>query len=59
LAHNLGLVVVAEGVEDAATLAELGRFGCDYAQGYFIARPCDATQFWASAAAFAEKRNAA
>jgi diguanylate cyclase (GGDEF)-like protein len=59
LAHNLGLVVVAEGVEDAATLAELGRFGCDYAQGYFIARPCDADQFWASAAAFAEKRNAA
>jgi len=46
LAHNLGLEVVAEGVEDAETLAALARFGCDYAQGYFIARPCDATEFW-------------
>jgi diguanylate cyclase (GGDEF)-like protein len=46
LAHNLGLEVVAEGVEDAETLAQLARFGCDYAQGYFIARPCDVSEFW-------------
>jgi diguanylate cyclase (GGDEF)-like protein len=46
LAHNLGLEVVAEGVEDAQTLAALARFGCDFAQGYFIARPCEASEFW-------------
>jgi diguanylate cyclase (GGDEF)-like protein/PAS domain S-box-containing protein len=39
LAHNYGRSVVAEGVEDAATLAELARLGCDSAQGYVIARP--------------------
>jgi len=39
LAHNLGLQVVAEGVEDAATLALLRDMGCDQAQGYGIARP--------------------
>ena len=39
LAHNLGLEVVAEGVENAETLAELGRLGSDVAQGYFISRP--------------------
>jgi EAL domain-containing protein (putative c-di-GMP-specific phosphodiesterase class I) len=46
LAHNLGLVVVAEGVEDAETMAALSDCGCDVAQGYFIARPCDAAAFW-------------
>jgi diguanylate cyclase (GGDEF)-like protein len=39
LGHSLGLIVVAEGVEDAATLSMLGALGCDLAQGYFIARP--------------------
>lgn len=39
LAHSLGLKVVAEGVEDAQALEMLRSFGCDYAQGYFIARP--------------------
>ena len=39
LGHNLGLAVVAEGVEDAATLAELGSLGCDVAQGYHLGRP--------------------
>ena len=42
LAANLGLSVVAEGVEDAETLAELTRLGCDAAQGYFISRPVPA-----------------
>jgi diguanylate cyclase (GGDEF)-like protein len=46
LAHNLGLEVVAEGVEDAETLARLAKCGCDYAQGYFIARPCGVADFW-------------
>jgi len=39
LAHNLGLTVVAEGVEDQWTLDLLGTFGCDQAQGYHIAMP--------------------
>ncbi len=39
LAHNLGLTVVAEGVEDAPTLKFLGLHGCDFAQGYGIAHP--------------------
>jgi diguanylate cyclase len=59
LAHNLDLRVVAEGVEDAETLELLAGYGCDFAQGYFISRPCAASEFWASVAAFAEKRKAA
>lgn len=44
LAHSLNLHVVAEGVEDAATLAMLQEMGCDQAQGYFISRPVPADQ---------------
>ncbi|MCU1392913.1 MAG: hypothetical protein JWM34_1341 [Ilumatobacteraceae bacterium] len=44
LARQLELKVVAEGVEDEATLAELHRLGCDDAQGYLIARPMPADQ---------------
>jgi len=39
LAHQCQLTVVAEGVEDAATLLALLNMGCDLAQGYHIARP--------------------
>jgi len=39
MAHELGLKVVAEGVETAAQLEFLKSHGCDEAQGYFIARP--------------------
>ena len=39
LAHDFGLTVVAEGVEDRAQLAWLQRAGCDYAQGYLLGRP--------------------
>jgi diguanylate cyclase (GGDEF)-like protein/PAS domain S-box-containing protein len=45
LAHNLGLSVVAEGVEDQWTLDLLSSFGCDQAQGYHIARPMPAAAF--------------
>ena len=44
LAHGLGLRVVAEGIEDNATLARLAAYGCDVAQGYHIARPAPAEQ---------------
>ena len=48
LGHSLGLQVTAEGVEDAQTLAFLNTLGCDFAQGYFIARPMpgDAVASW-------------
>jgi diguanylate cyclase (GGDEF)-like protein/PAS domain S-box-containing protein len=39
LAHNLGLKVVAEGVECCETLEKLREIGCDQAQGFFIGRP--------------------
>ena len=42
LAHELGLKVVAEGVEEAACLAYLASIGCDLAQGYLISKPIDA-----------------
>lgn len=42
LAKELGLEVVAEGVEDQADWDFLQKTGCDLAQGYFIARPMPA-----------------
>ena len=42
LGHNLGLRVVAEGVEDAETMRRLGELDCDVAQGYFLGRPVPA-----------------
>ncbi|MBC7551593.1 MAG: EAL domain-containing protein, partial [Cellulomonas sp.] len=45
LAHGLGLRMVAEGVENAATYDALAGFGCDHAQGYFISRPIPADAF--------------
>jgi len=41
LGHNLGLQVVAEGVEDLAVWNMLRTLGCDDAQGYFMSRPLD------------------
>ena len=42
LAHALGITLVAEGVENAATAERLRQFGCDVAQGYFYSRPLPA-----------------
>ena len=42
LGHNLGLQVVAEGVEDAPTLDLLAKLGCDIGQGYYMSPPRDA-----------------
>ncbi|GAB4513473.1 MAG: hypothetical protein Tsb0026_18190 [Sulfuricaulis sp.] len=39
LSHNLGLNVIAEGVENRETLDILQILDCDYAQGFFICRP--------------------
>jgi diguanylate cyclase (GGDEF)-like protein len=48
LAHNLGLEVVAEGVETEAQYDRLVEWGCDAAQGYFMSRPlpADALTKW-------------
>jgi EAL domain-containing protein (putative c-di-GMP-specific phosphodiesterase class I) len=43
LGHALGLRVVAEGIEDVATLDLLSDLGCDLAQGYYISRPMPAS----------------
>ena len=45
LGHNLGLKVVAEGVEDVETFELLQKRGCDIAQGYFISPPLSHSQF--------------
>jgi diguanylate cyclase len=44
LAHSLGMTLVAEGVEDAATAGHLAVSGCDESQGYFFSRPLPAAE---------------
>nr|WP_277349823.1 EAL domain-containing protein [Planosporangium thailandense] len=44
LAHNLGLSVVAEGVEELDALVLLGDLGCDLAQGFALSRPVPADE---------------
>jgi EAL domain-containing protein (putative c-di-GMP-specific phosphodiesterase class I) len=45
LAHNLGLRVVAEGVETQEVWSQLEAMGCDVAQGYLISAPLPAARF--------------
>ncbi len=51
LGHALGLQVIAEGVEDASTLARLEQIGCDRAQGHFFSKPIPPNDFmrWVTA----------
>jgi len=55
LCHELGVAVVAEGVEDDETMARLREFGCDMAQGYGISRPMqfDGLSEWLTTGRFA------
>jgi EAL domain-containing protein (putative c-di-GMP-specific phosphodiesterase class I) len=50
IAHQFGLTVVAEGVEDAESLQSLRELGCDTAQGFYLAKPLAAEEFEAWAA---------
>ena len=45
LGHNLGLKVVAEGIEHETLLKIVDSFGCDYAQGYLFERPLNGINF--------------
>lgn len=45
LGHNMGLQVVAEGVENMQIWGLLQRLGCDYAQGYCMSKPLPAVEF--------------
>jgi diguanylate cyclase (GGDEF)-like protein len=45
LGHDLGLNVIAEGVEDNPTLEQLAVLGCDLAQGYHVSKPMPADAF--------------
>jgi diguanylate cyclase (GGDEF)-like protein len=59
LAHNLGLTVVAEGVETQETLDELLGFGCDVAQGFYIAPPAPGDDLWRGGPRLAEQPESA
>ncbi len=45
LGRKLGLSLIAEGIEDAATADLLSDMGCEHAQGYFFGRPMPAVDF--------------
>jgi diguanylate cyclase (GGDEF)-like protein len=45
LGHDLGLNVVAEGIEDEATRSRLADLGCDLAQGYYFSKPLPSDKF--------------
>jgi diguanylate cyclase len=59
LAHALGLRVVAEGIEDAATWRRLRDVGCDAAQGYHLSRPLPAGVFETTFEEIGERSRAA
>ena len=56
LAHNLGIMVVAEGVESAAAWNLLRELKCDQAQGYHMGKPMPVTEFSAWSASWGMRR---
>jgi EAL domain-containing protein (putative c-di-GMP-specific phosphodiesterase class I) len=58
LAHNLGLQVVAEGVENRETAQVLRKLGCDKIQGFYVSKALSAAEFnaWLSGNAESGKR---
>jgi EAL domain-containing protein (putative c-di-GMP-specific phosphodiesterase class I) len=59
LGRNLGLGVVAEGVEDPEVLERLRQLGCDVAQGYLMSRPIPAHELSAWLSEFVARASAA
>jgi EAL domain-containing protein (putative c-di-GMP-specific phosphodiesterase class I) len=57
LSHNLGMDVVAEGVEEASQLSILKGLKCEYAQGYFFSKPVDSQKAAALIRQQAEHQN--
>ena len=55
MAHSLELVVVAEGVENAAQFGYLKTLGCDLIQGYLFSKPLPADEFAEYVASHAEE----
>jgi EAL domain-containing protein (putative c-di-GMP-specific phosphodiesterase class I) len=45
LAHALGLLAIAEGIESEGQLASVRELGCDLAQGFLFAKPIPADEF--------------
>ena len=59
LAHNMGLTVVAEGVDDEGALERLRVLGCDMVQGFLLSRPLTADEIAARLSGRVEARSAA
>ncbi|HET6465417.1 MAG TPA: EAL domain-containing protein, partial [Nitrospiria bacterium] len=59
LAHNLGLKVIAEGIENKAVWDQLAALGCDAAQGYYMCRPIPADELnrWLNESPWGLKRD--
>ena len=59
MCHDLGYVVVAEGVESLSTCDNLKAMGCDYLQGYYLARPLpfDNLLVWIEESPWGQKKN--
>jgi EAL domain-containing protein (putative c-di-GMP-specific phosphodiesterase class I) len=62
LGHNLGLKVVAEGIENQIVWDLLRKMGCDSGQGYYMSKPMPASDFvswielWESSSIYKETR---
>jgi EAL domain-containing protein (putative c-di-GMP-specific phosphodiesterase class I) len=61
LGHNMGLIVIAEGVETPESWAILKRLGCDMAQGYYMSPPLSVKKFgeWFTTSRWGENGKAA
>lgn len=57
IAKSLGLVTVAEGIEDEETLAKLKSMGCEMGQGYFWSKPLPVDEFTEQLAQYAQQSN--
>lgn len=57
LAHNLGLTIVAEGVENVLIWNNLRELGCDEAQGYFMSAPLRVSDFWSWQQSWVQRMN--